>query len=147
MDTLCTMCTVDEPCGGHHVYVIKLDDAVLVSAKFRSQNPDYQPGKDCFYVGSTRHTVRCRFNQHVEYGRGSATFECRCFEGSQQRGFYGRHPEGRTRGNKFVGDHHRHLSGRRFKHENPFASGEDAQAREEALAHELRSRGYGVYQR
>ena len=147
MDTLCTLCTVDEPCGGHHVYVIKLDASVLKSAKFRAQNPDYQEGKDCFYVGSTGHTVRCRYNQHVEYGRGSTTFECSCFEKVVQRGFLGRHPDGKTRGNKLVGKHHLHLSGRRFKAENPFASSDEARAREESLANELRSRGFGAYQR
>ncbi len=32
------------------VYVIKLDPAVLAHRKFRDDNPNYQSGKDCYYV-------------------------------------------------------------------------------------------------
>ena len=107
MDPLCTKCTPDTPCGKKHIYVIELDESVLKSRKFMKANPDYIDGKAYFYVGSTGHTVRCPFNQHVQFGDKSAVgFDCSCFDPPTFRYFQGRHPDGRTkgtRGNPFVG--------------------------------------------
>lgn len=46
------------------VYVIKLDPAVLAHRKFRDDNPNYQGGKDCYYVGMTSCTPEVRYRQH-----------------------------------------------------------------------------------
>ncbi len=46
------------------VYVIKLDAAVLRHRKFRDDNPKYQPGKECYYVGMTSSTPDERYKQH-----------------------------------------------------------------------------------
>lgn len=46
------------------VYVIKLDLAVLAHRKFRDDNPNYQSGKDCYYVGMTSSTPEERYKQH-----------------------------------------------------------------------------------
>tara|TARA_B100000575_G_C23127912_1_gene653761 strand:+ start:377 stop:796 length:420 start_codon:yes stop_codon:yes gene_type:complete len=137
------------PCGGHHVYVIELADEVIERNKFLKENPHYDNAKRmaCFYVGSTRHTVRCRYNQHVQFGDPDMEgFDCACFSEPTFRYFRGRHPKGKTRGNRFVGQYHKYLRGRMFKHENPFETKEAAEQREEALAQELRAKGYGVWQ-
>jgi hypothetical protein len=46
------------------VYVIKLDPAVVAHRKFRDDNPNYQAGKDCYYVGMTSSTPVERLKQH-----------------------------------------------------------------------------------
>ena len=46
------------------VYVIKLCPAVLAHRKFRDDNPNYQGGKDCYYVGVTSCTPEVRYRQH-----------------------------------------------------------------------------------
>ena len=147
MDPLCADCGPDANCPGHHIYVIELDLAVLENTQFMEQNPDYMPGKSCFYVGATGHTVRCRFNQHQLFGDPEALgFECSCFGDTTTRYFRGRHEEGKTKGNKFVGTYGKYLRGRQFKHENPFETKDDAEEREKALAEELRLKGHGVWQ-
>ncbi len=46
------------------VYVIKLDPAVLAHRKFRDDNPNYQAGKECYYVGMTSSTPEERYKPH-----------------------------------------------------------------------------------
>ncbi len=48
----------------YYVYVIRLDDRVFKSRKFRNSNPDIIPGLPCYYVGQSCHSPETRFWQH-----------------------------------------------------------------------------------
>jgi hypothetical protein len=48
----------------HSVYVIELDRAVLLEARFMKANPDYDPAKPCVYVGMTGLSPEQRFAKH-----------------------------------------------------------------------------------
>lgn len=151
MNPLCPECTPETPCGGHHIYVIELDISVTESGKFMKKNPQYDTAKGmaCFYVGSTHHSVRCRFNQHLLFDDPEcSSFQCDCFGPTETRYFRGRSPpgkKGRTTGNSFVGKYHKYLRGRMFRNENPFPTMKDAETREEQLALELRANGFGAW--
>ena len=61
----CKECRRDKFCGKYHVYVMKLDKAIYQEVpKFRTVNPGYIAGKDCYYVGMTKHHPRCRQSMH-----------------------------------------------------------------------------------
>src|SRR4051794_35681414 len=47
-----------------HVYVVRLDPAVLKHRKFREKNPHHDLRKPCVYVGITHLTPEERFLQH-----------------------------------------------------------------------------------
>ncbi len=48
----------------HNVYVIELSKDVLLEAKFKRCNPNYQTGKPCVYVGMTGLDPDMRFDKH-----------------------------------------------------------------------------------
>lgn len=48
----------------HHVYIVELSKDVLYEPSFRKANPDYVPGKPCFYVGMTGLDPDLRFDRH-----------------------------------------------------------------------------------
>ncbi len=48
----------------YHVYVVELSNDVLLNARFMRSNPDYQPGKQCVYVGMTGLDPDVRFDKH-----------------------------------------------------------------------------------
>ena len=48
----------------YHDYVVELSSDVLLNARFRRSNPDYQPGKPCVYVGMTGLDPDVRFDKH-----------------------------------------------------------------------------------
>lgn len=100
------------------VYVIRLDPAVLESAKFRAENPDHVVGMDCYYVGMTAKTARERFAQHMA--------------GYKACGFVTRYGL--------------ELMPERFSHVHP-KTFEEAQRFERRLAKRLRRRGHAVWQR
>ena len=50
----------------HSVYVIELDRAVLLEARFRKANLEYDPQKPCVYVGMTGLTPEARFAKHKQ---------------------------------------------------------------------------------
>ena len=50
--------------GHHHVYVVRLDDGVWNSARFRRANPDYVLGRPFVYVGMTGLDPDVRFDKH-----------------------------------------------------------------------------------
>lgn len=100
-----------------HVYVIRLDNAVLSERKFAEANPQYVPGKPCVYVGMTGLTPEERFENH-------------------KRGH---------KANKYVQRYGLYLMRRKFRHLNPLTY-EEAQELEVKLAERLRRRGFAVWQ-
>lgn len=102
----------------HSVYVIELDQKVLKHARFRKENPHYQPGKPCFYVGVTACAPDERFLQHA-IGYKSCSFVER----------YGKW-----------------LRRRMYERYNPMTR-EVAYKRERQLAAELRGKAYAVWQK
>ncbi|MXV95684.1 MAG: hypothetical protein F4Y07_10295 [Gemmatimonadetes bacterium] len=102
-----------------NLYVIRLDDAVLEDSKFRKENPGYEPGKPCVYVGVTSHTPEERFAQHTR---------------------------GDKAGKGYVTKYGRYLMKRQYEHRNPVATAE-AEDKERALAESLRRKGFAVWQR
>lgn len=172
-DDHCRHCTDQAACGGHHVYVIELEDAARMHRPWRDRDVDH-PARDlgvCLYVGMTAHRVGCRLEQHRAWADDLDGFWCGCFMGGQAvwRPFLGRAarggaapagaeaaeaaeaaatgaPAGRTRGNRWAGTFARRLRPQFFWRHNPLASQEEALAREAALAEELRGDGYRVHQ-
>ena len=101
----------------YYVYVIELDKEVLNNRRFRKANPNYDSSKPCVYVGQSANEPKIRFNQHLS-GYKSSRFP-------REFGI-------RLRPNKFE------------KH-NPISSRDEAEAKEEWLAKNLRKKGYGVW--
>lgn len=101
----------------HNIYVIRLDEVVLENAKFREQNPGYEPGKPCVYVGMTGRPVHVRFAQH-------------------RRGY---------KANRFAKRFGRYLMRRQFERLNPMTEAE-ARRRERWKAERLRRKGWAVWQ-
>ncbi|MBT3478334.1 MAG: GIY-YIG nuclease family protein [Candidatus Marinimicrobia bacterium] len=101
----------------YYVYVIELDPAVADIKKFRSKNPNYMTGNGCVYVGQSSRKPEVRFEQHKE-GYKSNTYAKR-FGLKLRPDFYEKY--------------------------NPIPSRKDAEAIEEMLGEELRSRGFGVW--
>lgn len=102
----------------YHVYVIRLDDAVLQEPKFAAANPQHVPGKPCVYVGMTGLSPDERFENH-------------------KRGH---------KANRYVKKYGLYLMRRKFRHLNPLTY-EAAQELEVQLAERLRRRGFAVWQR
>ena len=60
----------------YYVYVIKLDEKISNSKKFRSKNPFYIKNSGCVYIGQSIRTPCLRFEQHKEgYKSNSRTRE------------------------------------------------------------------------
>jgi len=102
-----------------NLYVIRLDEAVLDDSRFRKENPGYQPGKPCVYVGVTSRTPEERFEQHKR---------------------------GEKAGKGYVTKYGQYLMRRQYVHRNPVASAE-AEDKERELAESLRQKGFAVWQR
>ena len=149
--TQCHDCSPEEACGKYHVYVIELDQLVIDADrndKFSQANPGYEPGHKCFYVGSTAHTVECRFEQHKRHAEPeNVDFPCDCFGEYTRRFFLGRHPKGGNRGNKYAGKYGLALAPEFLPEVSVFDTRDDAEAREESLADELRTDGHAVWQK
>jgi hypothetical protein len=58
--------------GKYYLYVIGLDQAVLAKRKFRTANPGYRDGKPCYYVGTSIYRPAERFKKHKAGERSSA---------------------------------------------------------------------------
>ena len=101
-----------------NLYVIQLNADVLKLGKFWQENPEYQSGKPCMYVGVTSHNPKKRFNQHTDGYKSS----------------------------RIVKKYGEYLMWKKFRHLNPVLSNK-AEIRECALAMELRQKGYGVWQK
>jgi hypothetical protein len=101
----------------YYVYVIRLDNAVLKSRKFRRHNPDMNPRLPCFYVGQSCHPPETRFWQH-------------------KKGY---------KGNRFVKEFGLGLCPRLFESLNPIVTREEAEIIENRLTESLRINGHGVW--
>ena len=101
----------------HNVYVIALDPEVTSKKIFQRQNPEYQPGRECLYVGMTGRSPELRFEQHKAGYKASRS----------------------------VKNFGLRLCPKLFAHLNPMTH-DDACEREVTLAESLRKIGYGVVQ-
>ncbi len=101
----------------YHVYVIRLDGAVVTHKPFRDANPGHHPLKACVYVGMTGLTPEERFHQH-------------------KRGY---------KSGKYVERYGERLLPHLYERYNPMTFGE-AVRREKRLAEHLRALGFGVWQ-
>ena len=136
----CTECKKGEPCGKHHLYVMKLDPSILEKRKFRKANPNYVDGQPLYYVGMTKHHPRCRQSQHQNYSKeGNTKWTCYCQlrPGRHAYKWLGERPSsvvwGHTKG---------HL---RAKPLAPWPDKESAEEAERELAEQLRQDGCGVW--
>ena len=101
----------------YYVYVIRLNDAVLKSRKFRRRNPDMIPGFPCFYVGQSCHPPETRFWQH-------------------KKGY---------KGNRFVKEFVLGLCQGLYESYNPIETRKKAEILEQGLTESLRMKGYRVW--
>jgi len=101
----------------YYVYVIRLNDAVLKSRKFRRRNPDMIPGFPCFYVGQSCHPPEIRFWQH-------------------KQGY---------KANRFVQEFGLGLCPQFYADINPICNREEAENIEGRLTDSLRRKGHGVW--
>lgn len=101
----------------YYVYVIRLNDAVLKSRKFRRCNPDANANLSCFYVGQSCHPPEIRFWQH-------------------KKGY---------KGNRFVKEFGLGLCPQYYEHLNPIGSRNEAERIEQRLTESLRRKGHGVW--
>jgi predicted GIY-YIG superfamily endonuclease len=101
----------------YYIYVIRLEDSVLKSRKFRRRNPNVIPGLPCFYVGQSCHPPETRFWQH-------------------KKGY---------KGNRFVKKFGLGLCPRLYEIYNPIGTRKEAEIIEAKLAKNLRVKGHGVW--
>ena len=150
----CTVCNGKRSCDNWHVYAIELRHTVLENeASFPFEGP-LGSGCKVFYVGITRHTPVCRYNQHVAKRKRTRTnYTCPCFTDE---------PELRPlkRPGKFVNRYRMKggLAPYYFEHHNPIVRTEgetragmlvelkaQAQLLETELAEALREEGHAVH--
>jgi predicted GIY-YIG superfamily endonuclease len=62
----------ETPAGLHAVYAIELEAGVATTRRFARKNPDYRPGKPCYYIDVTDLAVDLRFDQHKHDIRSNA---------------------------------------------------------------------------
>ena len=101
----------------YYVYVIELDEEVLLNKKFRNNNPSYIKGSECVYVGQSSRKPELRFEQHKE-GYKSSKYA-------------------RIYGIKLRPD--------LYDKYNPIPTRKDAEEIEEMLSRSLRKKGLGVW--
>lgn len=99
------------------LYAIRLSDEVLSRPRFLARNPDYKPGKPCYYIGSSIYPPKKRFEMHKAGHKSSW----------------------------WVREFGQHVSPSKcFRIE--VENAEERDASERAYAEELRARGYGIWQ-
>ncbi len=101
----------------YYVYVIRLDDAVLTSRKFRRRNPDANRDLPCFYVGQSCHPPETRFWQH-------------------KQGY---------KANRYAKEFGLGLCPQFYENINPIDNREEAENIEKKLTESLRRKGHGVW--
>ena len=103
-----------------NIYVIEINECVWNETSFRNENPNRDPKKPCLYVGMTWHTPQTRFAQHMA-GEHPGRYVFRYREGARLRTDL-------------------------FKRFNPMHK-RLAELMEIERAVQLRSQGFGVWQR
>jgi hypothetical protein len=154
MSVGCSECRGKRSCDNWHVYAIELRQVVLEKEPGFPFEGTLGRGKKIFYVGITKHTAECRYNQHVaKRNRNRSRFTCPCFT---------EEPELRDlkKPGKYVNEYRKKggLSPFYFSHLNPVVRTdgeaykgmmeeleEDAKDAEEELAEELRAEGHAVH--
>lgn len=106
------------------VYVIALKKEVLKEKKFTIMNPQYQQGKNCYYIGSTSRTPEERLRIHVEAIPTKT---------------------GNKQFNKYVNRYSDGLRPRQYKSLGFFDSRKEAMLNEKAKAKRLRSKGHAIW--
>jgi len=101
----------------YYVYVIRLDDSVTHSRKFRRLNPDLNLEFPCFYVGQSVHNPEVRFWQH-------------------KNGY---------KSNYFAKEFGLGLCPQFYEGLNPIKTRSEAESLEEKLTKDLREKGYGAW--
>jgi len=81
MSEHCPDCADGKACGNFHVYVIELRRSVLGHESNFPFEGDLDEGKNVYYVGQTKHSVECRYKQHVapRHNLSRTGFCCNCF--------------------------------------------------------------------
>jgi len=110
------------------IYVIELNKEVLKRKKFLKANPNYIPGKDCYYVGFSSKTPEIRFEQHISAYRTA---------------------KGHKRFSNIARDFGIKLRPRHYSYinNNKIFSKSDAKYWEIEKTRRLRNNGYGVWQK
>ena len=101
----------------YYVYIIRLDNEVLKSHKFRRRNPNINKNLPCFYVGQSCHHPETRFWQHKK------GYKC----------------------NRFVKDFGLGLCPRLYENYNPIGTRKEAEVIEAKITNSLRIKGHGVW--
>ena len=101
----------------YYVYVIRLDDAVLKSKRFKRHNPNINYSLPCFYVGQSYHPPEIRFWQH-------------------KKGY---------KSNHFVKEFGLGLCPQLYEFFNPIGTRQEAENIETILTKNLRIKGHGVW--
>lgn len=108
------------------VYVIGLKPEVLKHKKFRRENPDYQEGKPCYYVGSSSLSPEERAEQHRDAAVNN---------------------KGKRLFNIYAHSYFNGLIHSKYRNVLPFEKRKDAEKAERDLAEKLRKKGFGVWQK
>ncbi len=158
MSEHCPDCTDRKACGNYHVYVIELKKNVLKLEPSFPFEGELARGKRVYYVGQTKHSVECRYKQHVapRHKKSRTGFNCNCFtEDIVLMPFRPQNAPG-----EYVNEHHKKGGLRPEWHydENPAVDNkietypgmmEDLRVRaeeeEEDLALDLRAKGHAVH--
>ncbi len=101
----------------YSLYVIELAPEVIAEGRFAKANPEHRVDKPCVYVGQTALTPEERFAQH-----------CAGHKSNRYAKRYGVKLRPKLAANR-----------------GPFATREEAERAEAALAERLRRRGYAVW--
>lgn len=139
----CPKCKKGKPCGGYHIYAIRLEKSIWKKKKFRKANPNYKEGRPCLYIGKTQHVARCRQSQHQSRRTGTDKDRWTCYCGKDSAS--NKYESFINNPSKFIRGHTKGLlSPRHFRDWNPVTK-ENATEVEQEVARTLRDLNYGVW--
>lgn len=106
------------------LYVIALDKEVLKEAGFVKYNPQYEKGKNCYYVGESGYSAEKRFEIHKN--------KIPTLSGFSQH-------------NKYVTKYGLYLSKKQYQNISEFKTSDEGKAAEKNKARQLQKKGHAVY--
>ena len=106
------------------LYVIALDKEVLKEPGFRKYNPQYEEGKNCYYVGESGYSAEKRFEIHKN-------------KIPTRKGF--------SQHNKYVTKYGLYLSKTQYPNVPEFKTSDEGKALEKNKTRQLRKKGHAVY--